>query len=270
MAAASLMRPAQSQRIRSSVLDNSEQTSSAAPLGPAGASAAGARWPFTLCCRPPFLVATFERPQLLLSWSLTRPGFQSARRVAWLEVRNADLPPGQDPLAVIAGMLEEAGLGDAVALVTSRAIARHHVAEATVEGYRAVCVATVGLSNGERVGERSRVPVPLPGTINLLVHVSHALTEAAMIETVSVVTQARTLAVIEAGVERGGVAVTGTGTDCIVVAAPAEGEAQAFAGLHTATGEAVGRAVYHAMREGIAVWKRDFFGDELAEAPARP
>ncbi len=82
-----------------------------------------------------------------------------------------------------------------------------------------------------------------------------------MIETVSVVTQARTLAVIEAFVPRAGVQVTGTGTDCIVVAAPIRGRRwQIIAGLHTGIGEAVGKAVYQAMREGIAVWRDDFFG----------
>lgn len=233
---------------------------------PAPASAA---LPFAISCRAPFLVALFETPQRMLSWSLTRPGFHTGRRVVWLEVRNADLPPDRDPSAVIGEILRSGGFGDCVSLVTSRTISRHHVSQVTVEGITAACLATVGLSNGERVGQRSREPVPLPGTINMLVHVSEPLSEAAMIETMSVATQARTLAVIESGVERAGVPVTGTGTDCIVVAAPAEGSARTFAGLHTAIGEATGRAVYQAMKDGIAVWRRDFFGS-CAKTPAEP
>jgi adenosylcobinamide amidohydrolase len=66
--------------------------------------------------------------------------------------------------------------------------------------------------------------------------------------------------VIEACVSRGGVQVTGTGTDCIVVAAPQTGDPANFAGLHTAIGEAVGAAVYRVIRDGIAVWREDFFG----------
>jgi adenosylcobinamide amidohydrolase len=238
------------------VLDISEQTAHSRSDGGAGTGL-----PFAISCRAPFLTATFEHPQAMLSWSLTKPGFQSATQVAWLEVRNRDLPPGHDPMVFIEEAVTRAGLTDAVLLVTSRTLARHHVAEATVEGCRAVCLATVGLSNGERVGERSRAPVSLPGTINILLHVSKTLSPAAMIETVSIVTQARTLAVIEANVERGGVPVTGTGTDCIVVASPVEGPAETFAGLHTAIGEAAGKAVYHAMAEGIAVWRRDFYGE---------
>jgi adenosylcobinamide amidohydrolase len=240
------------------LLDSADETHTGEP---AHAMADGAaRLPFALSCRAPFLVASFAAPQAMLSWSLTRPGFQTARQVAWLEVRNKDLPADGDPLHWIGCKFSDAGLDDAVTLVTSRTIAKHHLAQATVDGCTATCLATVGLSNGERVGQRSTEPVRVPGTINILLHVSHALSQAAMIETVSVVTQARTLAVIEAFVPRAGVQVTGTGTDCIVVAAPSEGCAANFAGLHTGIGEAVGTAVYQAMREGIAVWRDDFFG----------
>ncbi len=42
--------------------------------------------PFTVCSEPGWLVAAFDRPQRLLSWSINRPSFQQARRVAWLQV----------------------------------------------------------------------------------------------------------------------------------------------------------------------------------------
>ncbi|WP_295555323.1 adenosylcobinamide amidohydrolase [uncultured Hyphomicrobium sp.] len=214
--------------------------------------------PFALSCRPPYLVATFDTPQTMLSWSITQPGPRTARRVVWREVRNADLPPAEDPVVSIGRMLAESGFDDAVALVTSRDIRRYHLAQSCVEGVTATCVATVGLSNGERVGSRCSEPVWLPGTINILAHVSQPLSEAALIETVSLVTQARTVAIVEANVERAGAIVTGTGTDCIVVAAP-EGEGRApFAGMHTAVGEAVGDAVVRAVREGVSVWREDW------------
>jgi adenosylcobinamide amidohydrolase len=213
-------------------------------------------------------VATFPDEQTMLSWSLNRPGFQQARQVAWLEVRNADLPLGVDPMAHITCLTADAGLTDAIVLVTSRSVARYQAVQETVEGWTATCVATVGLSNGERVGTRCREPVRIPGTINLLVHVSRPLSEAALIETISIVTQARTAAVIGAGVMRAGLAVTGTGTDCIVVAAPGTKQGAQFAGLHTAVGEAVGRAVTRAMEEGIALWQQDFAALGRREAAA--
>lgn len=194
----------------------------------------------------------------MLSWSITRPGFQTGRRVAWLGVRNADLPASEDPIDSISRLMADADLGDAVTLVTSRDITRYHVAQTEVDDVAAACLTTVGLSNGERVGQRCREPVPLPGTINMLVHVSCPLSEAALIETISIASEARTAAVLDARIVRAGVAVTGTGTDCIVVATPVGQAGARFAGLHTAIGEAVGNAVYRAVREGAEVWERDF------------
>ena len=224
--------------------------------------------PFALTCRPPHLVAAFDAPQAMLSWSLTRPGFQTARRVAWREVRNADLPPSLDPVAGIAALMAKAGYADAIPLITSRDITRHHLVQSQVETVTATCLATCGLSNGERVGRRCTEPVPLPGTVNVLLHVSEPLSAAAMIETLSIVTQARTAAILEAGVRREGVVVTGTGTDCIVVAAPEGAGGAQFAGLHTAIGEASGDAVYRAIREGVAVWQADWSAATACRQPA--
>jgi adenosylcobinamide amidohydrolase len=224
--------------------------------------------PFAISCRPPHLVATFDAPQTMLSWSLTKPGFQTARRVAWREVRNADLPPAEDPIDSIWRLLADADLADAVCLVTSRDVTRYHLVQTTVEGVTATALATAGLSNGERIGSRCDEPVLLPGTINVLLHVSCPLSEAALIETVSMATQARTAAIIEAKVERAGVLVTGTGTDCIVVAAPIGSERARFAGMHTAIGEAVGDCVVRVMRESIAVWRADWAAATARRRPA--
>lgn len=214
--------------------------------------------PFTIDCRPPYLVASFFEPQEMLSWSLTHPGRRISRHVVWIEVRNKDLCLNTDPVALVKEKLAAEGLPDAVALLTSRDVTRHHTAQTVVEDETATCLTTVGLSNGERVGMRVSEPVRLPGTINTLVHVARPLSEAAFLETLSVATEARTTAVIDARIERGGVAVTGTGTDCIVIAAPRSGSHVTFAGLHTPLGEAVRDAVYKATTAGIESWRQDW------------
>lgn len=214
--------------------------------------------PFALSCQPPHLVVTFDAPQTMLSWSITKPGLEVARRVVWREVRNADLPPSDDPVVSIERMFTEAGFGDAVTLVTSRDITRYHVAQSNIDGISATAVATAGLSNGERIGQRCPEPVLMPGTVNILLHVSTPLSEAALLETASIVTQARTVAIMDARVERAGAIVTGTGTDCVVVAAPQGADGARFAGMHTALGEAVGDAVYRVIDEAVSVWQADW------------
>lgn len=199
----------------------------------------------------------------MLSWSLTRPGFQMARRVAWIEIRDADLPAGQDAEQIITIRIAKAKLADAISLITSRDVSRHHTSQVTIDDVVATCVTTVGLSNGERVGQRFATTRTGVGTINTMVHVSKPLSEAALIEAITIAAEARTAAILDAGVRRSGVAITGTGTDCIVVAAPRGGSVR-FAGMHTAVGEALGASIYKAMRDGIATWLQDMEAMELA------
>jgi adenosylcobinamide amidohydrolase len=216
---------------------------------------------FTVQCRQPWLIARFPASCNMLSWSPNRPGFRVARTVAWLEVRNADLADVANPVALLRDRLRAEGLGRAVGLMTARDVRRHHRARAEVEGVVVDVLTTVGLTNGERIGCRCTDPTipahPGVGTVNTLVHVSVPLSRGGLVEAMSLATQARTIAVFEAGVVRDGVIVTGTGTDCIVVASPSLGQVEHHAGLHTAVGEAVGAAVLAATRDGVLGWLVD-------------
>lgn len=200
----------------------------------------------------PWLIADLGAPQRVLSWALNRPGFVTARRIVVREVRNRDLPEGLDAAAWLDRALEEAGLADAPTLLTSRSVAAYQLRTAEAGGVTAVCLATVGLSNAERIGHRQPVDPARFGTINIALSCSAALTEAAQIEALTIVAQARTAAVMEAGFPLPEGPATGTGTDCIALAAPPGGIA--FAGLHTDVGEAVGRAAYEAVAAGAADW----------------
>lgn len=199
----------------------------------------------------PWLIADLGAPRRVLSWSLNRPGFSEARRIAWREVRNADLSPELDASAWLAAELARARLDDAVCLLTSRDIGASVRAEAVVEGERAEALATVGLGNAERVGSRA-IERYAPGTINIAISASAPLSDGAMIEALSLVVEARTLALLEAELALATGLATGTGTDCVALAAPA-GDG-AHAGKHTAIGEAIGRATLEAVRRGVAGW----------------
>ena len=135
------------------------------------------------------------------------------------------------------------------------------------DAVEATCLTTVGLSNGERVGSR-RMHAAHAGTINTLVHVSVPLTDGAMVEAISIVAEARTAAIVDARRGVPGMGITGTGTDCIVVASPCGGAPLDGAGLHTAVGEAIGGAVYDATRTGAEHWDRDMQHLGLFPTPA--
>lgn len=203
-------------------------------------------------CARPWLMARFETPQRMLSWAPHRAGFVTGDTVAWREVRDADLSVDFDAVGWLNAELRQAGQDKAVGMMTSRNVEKHTLHMAKAGEISAGCLATVGLSNAERVGHRQELAQAGYGTINLLVALSHGLTEAAMIEAISIATQARTAAIIEADLGLPTGHATGTGTDCIVIACPA-GDI-AYAGLHTETGEAIGRAVYDAVAMGAQDW----------------
>lgn len=213
---------------------------------------------------PPWLIARFSTAQRMLSWAINRPGFQDCECVAWLQVRNADLPCGSDPGAFLQERLDAHGLGDAIGLMTSSPLERFRSAEADVGGVHASCLVTLGLSNAERIGVRRRAPSSEPartaaiGTINTLCSVSVPLSEPAMLEALSLATEARTTAILERGYQPtpGAGAITGTGTDCIVIACPHGSPGLPFAGMHTAVGEALGAAVLDATGAAMDDWLR--------------
>jgi len=212
--------------------------------------------PFTIHCCCPVLEGDFRDPQDNLSWSLTRPGFVRALSGAWQEVRNDDLTLDVDPAILLQERLAEVGYGEAVQMMTSRSVKKHHVAMRRSGEAQAACLATVGLSNAGRVGERTQMKMPA-GTINLLVHIDKVLSVAAHLEAMSIAAEARTAAIMELGLDIGGRAATGTGTDCIAVSAPQREPGALYAGLHTDIGAALGGAVYDAVSEGGRLWMKE-------------
>lgn len=205
----------------------------------------------------PWLVADLGAPRRVLSFAPYRPGFVTARQIVWREVRDADLTPDLDVSEWFASDLARHGHNQAVGLLTSRDVSRFVRSETEVEGQRVACLATVGLGNAEAIGTRRAVNgigwSTGYGTINILIQIDAALTEAAQIEAMTIATQARTAAVIDCGLRLpDGRRATGTGTDCMAVAADIG--PVAFAGLHTALGEAIGRAVHTAVSKGADDW----------------
>lgn len=201
-----------------------------------------------------------------LSWAVYGGGFTSARRVSWRQVTNADLPPDLDPSRWLADEVDLRGEGSDIVLLTSRQVSAWERSEASVGEVGVQTIATVGLSNALRTGyagglipESMTRPSVSPnhswGTINLLCCIDRPLSDAGLIEAMSVAAEARTLAIVERRLQVEGGDATGTGTDCIVVASPAcTSQREAYAGKHTAIGQALGRAVYEVIGRGADRW----------------
>jgi iron complex transport system ATP-binding protein len=141
-----------------------------------------------------------------------------------------------------------------VGLLTGAATERAAVAVEREGDLAACAVVTVGLSNRSAAG-RSAVAVWRPSTINTIVIVEADPDAGALVNLALTVTEAKALALAEAGVSalEGGVA-TGTSTDAVVVAATARGPRCRFGGPVSELGWLVARAAKSALDAGVARW----------------
>jgi adenosylcobinamide amidohydrolase len=209
-----------------------------------------------LSLAPGLLALRFGAPHRTAGWALVGGGIGVAEAVGWVQVRNTELGPEVDAAELLRGRLAAGGLAGAVGLLTSADVAEFADVERSLDGVSARCVATVGLGNALRAGDppwrAARV-----GTINLVVRLSTPLTDAALLEVLALAAEARALAVLEGGVRsaESGRPATGTGTDCIVVAAPVGEAAIGYAGKHTLPGHLVGAAVEAAVKDGVRRWQ---------------
>jgi adenosylcobinamide amidohydrolase len=205
--------------------------------------------------RERWLIVRLPGPHDVASWAIVGGGVRRAGQVAWLEVRDRELPLAVDPAALLSARLEAEGLAGAVGLMTSRSLDAVVDVERSAGPLAARCLATVGLGNARRAGDPPGSSLRV-GTINVLLCLSAPLRPEALLETLALAAEARTLAVSEAGVlspvsQR---PASGSGTDCLVVAAPAGDDGERYAGKHTLLGHLAADAVLAAVGQGARAW----------------
>ncbi|MEU4223910.1 adenosylcobinamide amidohydrolase [Nonomuraea sp. NPDC026600] len=102
-------------------------------------------------------------------------------------------------------------------------------------------------------------PTPMPietaatrppvGTINLMAVMPVAMTDAALVNAVMTMTEAKSQALIEAGFP-----CTGTASDALCLAVRADGPEELFGGPRSTWGARLARAVHSAVHQGAASW----------------
>jgi len=163
-------------------------------------------------------------------------------------VLNAQVAPDFDDVDVGAHLRRcatAAGCdGPGVGLLTAAPVTERTVgADDAVVAY-----ATVGLRRPTWASAPASAGVSRPvlaGTINVVAFLPAPLVDAALVNAVMTATEAKTQALVEAGV-----AGTGTASDAVCVLTPRDGPAQAFGGPRSALGAPLARAVHAAVRDG--------------------
>lgn len=207
-------------------------------------------------CFDRWMVARFPQPQRCLSWAIVNGGEVLSDAVAWrFLAKDEATQMGGDPQSWLRSCLEEAGLGSAVGLVTSRRLHSH--VESSYGHCR--CLATVGLSNALAAGDQPYLPAKATAqidTINLLCWIQAPLTIEASLEALALASEARAAAMLEARIpsRMSGRSSTGTGTDCFVIAHPREGQRLSYCGKHTPLGHQIATAVMEVVERGATQW----------------
>jgi len=207
--------------------------------------------------RDRLLAVHLGTPHRVLSWAVARGGLVEADTVAWLQVTDDELRPPVEPERLLAERLAAASLARAVGLMTSAALEAYRDVVRAADGIEVRCVATVGLDNALRAGDpTTAVPVQRAGTINVLCVLPFPVEDQTLVEALALAAEARTVAVLDGGIlsRASGLPATGTGTDCLVVAAPSGVPRARWAGKHTALGHLVGAAVADAVGAGVHAW----------------
>ncbi|HEX3794108.1 MAG TPA: adenosylcobinamide amidohydrolase [Acidimicrobiales bacterium] len=169
-------------------------------------------------------------------------------------VLNATVPRDyscEDPARDLAAIAAAAGLGgDGVALMTAvdvrnAAVVCHEgvVVDATVGVSMPTWAADAADAADAHVVEPARV-----GTINVVAFLPERLSDAALVNAVGTVTEAKAQALFEAGI-----AGTGTVTDAVCLLCPSEGDPHPYGGPRSFWGTRLARAVHRAVLDGLTL-----------------
>ena len=141
-----------------------------------------------------------------------------------------------------------------VGLITTLDHERLQVATHAEGDIKVAALATVGLTHLSAPGRHNVVYTGegQAGTINLVVLADAQLSPAAEVRAATLATEAKTLALFDAGVKTsdGGMA-TGTSMDTIIVASTGRGPFFRYSGTSTLLGHLIGLAVYDVVSAGV-------------------
>jgi adenosylcobinamide amidohydrolase len=192
----------------------------------------------------PVLVWRFAAPVRAIA-SAPHGGGLGSRR--WIV--NAQVPASygrRDPDHHLSRLSVSLGLpGNGVGMLTAADVrALERADDGGVEVF-----ATAGLGHPTwAAAPDARRPVSLVGTINVVVVLPERLADAALVNAVATATEAKTQALFECGVPG-----TGTATDAVCIACPADGVAHPFGGPRSIWGARIARAVHGAVRSAVVV-----------------
>jgi adenosylcobinamide amidohydrolase len=149
--------------------------------------------------------------------------------------------------------------GITVGMMTSATMDSFRRVTRSSQGVEISVMVTAGISNACCAGDRAawrtfQIDDNPTGTINIIIITNAIMSQAAMVENVMVVTEAKTVAMRKLGVKStvSGAIATGTGTDAIAVVSGFGPEAIHYCGKHVLFGEMASSAVIEAVTRSLS------------------
>lgn len=207
-----------------------------------------------LTLRDNCLVIRFPEVRNILSWAPFNGGLVKSNCILNWQIDKFD--SGDIP-ALFENKIEHLGIPfHSVGLLTSAEVKNYQEVKLEKGPYEVRAIVTVGLDNTRTVGDTVDIGTGTgenhAGTINLVVTCNALPDLQGQAEAVQVATMAKAKALMDAGVvsKKSGNPATGTGTDCIAIAASGELK-ENYCGMHTLLGQLIGETVYQSIRKAI-------------------
>jgi adenosylcobinamide hydrolase len=211
------------------------------------------------------LVLRSKTPLKILSSAVLNGGLREANIIVSVHVPEETGLNIDDNVHMEAGDFlrqETAKLGipqdQLVGIMTAAKMKNVDIATSKFEDITLTAIATAGVhfaaTAGDEIASKQSAFPPIKwGTINIIVLVDGDLTDSCMVNAVSTIAEAKTVALRELDVRSrfSGEIATGTVTDSIVLACTKGGQKIEFAGTATPLGELVGKSVREAVKEAL-------------------
>lgn len=204
----------------------------------------------------PFLVWRFGAPRRAISSAPVGGGIGSCEWIVNAQVRSGyarhDLDVHLAELAALAGLAPGRGIGMLTAADVTGAVAAHDDGAAVLAtvGVRVPTWAAApdGAADPTISADAARARAATAGTINIVVELPVAVSDAALVNLVATATEAKAQALLEAGIPG-----TGTATDAVCVVCPPSGTGpvEPFGGPRSTWGARVARATHASVLAGI-------------------
>lgn len=206
---------------------------------------------------PAHLHLRFAQPLRVLSCAVLKGGFTQADHLLNLKVPKR-IEVAETPETSLQRYAQDKGWqGTTVGMMTAASMNSFRYQTTICEGVTICALVTCGLSNLRRAGDPADVPSllaspPEAGTINTILLTDAQLTDAAMVEAMMIITEAKTALMHSLDLRSpiSGAIATGTGTDATAIIS-GHGPQIAYSGKHVRLGEVIASLTAQALADSI-------------------